>query len=105
MLEQAGVSRMQSDYDLCGPTNMHNLLELVQKEQDIYNVVFHELIRQVHECCVRYIFVVDTLGSIFLYSPKLYSVLQTLCIYHLYAVYMTFRLVCIVWREGSCWLS
>ena len=47
MLEQAGVSRMQSDKDLHGPTNMHNLIELVQKEQDIYNIVFHELIRQV----------------------------------------------------------
>lgn len=47
MLEKAGVSRMQSDNDLHGPTNMHNLLELVQKEQDIYNIVFHELIRQV----------------------------------------------------------
>ena len=47
MLERAGVSKMQSDSDLYGPTNMHNLLELVQKEQDIYNIVFHELIRQV----------------------------------------------------------
>ena len=26
---------------------MHNLLELVKKEQDIYNICFHELIRQV----------------------------------------------------------
>lgn len=57
MLEQAGVSRMQSDSDFNGPTNMHNLLELVQKEQDIYNIVFHELIRQVltlHDCFIRY---------------------------------------------------
>ena len=28
---------------------MHNLLDLVQKEQDIYNICFHELIRQVRE--------------------------------------------------------
>ncbi len=26
---------------------MHNLLDLIKKEQNIYNVVFHELIRQV----------------------------------------------------------
>ena len=26
---------------------MHNLLELIKKEQNIYNVIFHELIRQV----------------------------------------------------------
>ena len=26
---------------------MHNLLELIKKEQDIYNICFHELIRQV----------------------------------------------------------
>lgn len=53
MLEQAGVSRMQSDSDFNGPTNMHNLLELVQKEQDIYNIVFHELIRQVSVHCAE----------------------------------------------------
>ena len=28
---------------------MHNLLELIKKEQNIYNIVFHELIRQVSE--------------------------------------------------------
>jgi len=27
---------------------MHQLLELIKKEQNIYNVVFHELIRQVN---------------------------------------------------------
>ena len=26
---------------------IHNLLELVKQEQDIYNIVFHEIIRQV----------------------------------------------------------
>lgn len=53
MLERAGVSRMESDSDFRGPTNMHNLLELVKKEQDIYNIVFHELIRQVSVHCVE----------------------------------------------------
>ena len=28
-------------------SQMHNVLEVVRKEQDIYNIVFHELIRQV----------------------------------------------------------
>ena len=32
---------------------MHNLLELVQKEQAIYNICFHELIRQVSVQCVE----------------------------------------------------
>lgn len=32
---------------------MHNLLELVQKEQSIYNICFHELIRQVSVQCVE----------------------------------------------------
>ena len=32
---------------------MHNLLELVQKEQTIYNICFHELIRQVSVQCVE----------------------------------------------------
>eukprot|EP01135_Chromosphaera_perkinsii_P005724 Nk52_evm24s359 gene=Nk52_evmTU24s359 len=34
-----------------GPTNMHNLLELIQKEQNLYNIAFHELIRQVTFHC------------------------------------------------------
>ncbi len=34
-------------YSLIGIFQMHNLLELMKKEQDIYNLVFHELIRQV----------------------------------------------------------
>ena len=32
---------------------MHNLLELIQKEQTIYNICFHELIRQVSVQCVE----------------------------------------------------
>jgi len=47
MLGKAGIGKMASDEELSGPTSMHNLLQLVQKEQDIYNVIFHELIRQV----------------------------------------------------------
>ena len=45
MLEKAGV--LDEYEEAKGPTQMHNLLELIKKEQDIYNVVFHELIRQV----------------------------------------------------------
>jgi hypothetical protein len=30
-----------------GPTQLHNLLEIIKQEQDIYNIVFHEIIRQV----------------------------------------------------------
>lgn len=32
---------------------MHNLLELIKKEQNIYNIVFHELIRQSSIECVE----------------------------------------------------
>ena len=33
---------------------MHNLLEIIKQEQDIYNIVFHEAIRQVTiECKER----------------------------------------------------
>ena len=32
---------------------MHNLVELIQKEQAIYNICFHELIRQVSVQCVE----------------------------------------------------
>ena len=34
-------------------SQMHNLLELIRLEQDIYNVCFHELIRQVSVHCVE----------------------------------------------------
>lgn len=37
---------------------MHNLLELIKKEQNIYNIVFHELIRQVscsYDCQHNYL--------------------------------------------------
>ena len=32
---------------------MHRLLDLIGKEQTIYNVIFHELIRQVSVHCVE----------------------------------------------------
>lgn len=33
--------------DQKGPTQLHNLLEIIKQEQNIYNIVFHEVIRQV----------------------------------------------------------
>lgn len=45
MLDKAGVK--DEEVEVKGPTQMHNLLELIKKEQNIYNIVFHELIRQV----------------------------------------------------------
>ncbi|XP_077133784.1 axonemal dynein light chain domain-containing protein 1 [Ranitomeya variabilis] len=52
MLKQAGID--EDDVKLEGPTQVHNLLELLKIEQNIYNIVFHELIRQVSvECAER----------------------------------------------------
>ncbi|XP_078499874.1 axonemal dynein light chain domain-containing protein 1 [Lissotriton helveticus] len=51
MLEKAGVDA--EDLGEGGPTQMHNLLELLKAEQNIYNIVFHELIRQVSVECVE----------------------------------------------------
>ncbi|ESP04990.1 hypothetical protein LOTGIDRAFT_109702, partial [Lottia gigantea] len=52
LLEKIGAN--DTDVDVRGPTQMHNLLELIKKEQNIYNVVFHELIRQTSvECAER----------------------------------------------------
>ncbi|XP_061169866.1 axonemal dynein light chain domain-containing protein 1-like isoform X2 [Saccostrea echinata] len=50
MLDKAGV--YDTDSEIRGPTQMHNLLELIKKEQNIYNTVFHEVIRQVSIECV-----------------------------------------------------
>ncbi|XP_066548182.1 axonemal dynein light chain domain-containing protein 1 isoform X2 [Amia ocellicauda] len=52
MLAKAGVT---DDFnEVKDLSQMHSLLELVKKEQSIYNVVFHELIRQVSvECAER----------------------------------------------------
>ncbi|XP_052789465.1 axonemal dynein light chain domain-containing protein 1-like isoform X3 [Mya arenaria] len=51
MLERAGVNDVE--IEIKGPTQMHNLLELIKKEQNIYNIVFHELIRQASIECVE----------------------------------------------------
>ncbi|XP_075688587.1 axonemal dynein light chain domain-containing protein 1 [Rhinoderma darwinii] len=51
MLKQAGVD--EEDVNLEGPTQIHNLLELLKTEQNIYNIVFHELIRQVSVECME----------------------------------------------------
>ncbi|XP_014776298.1 axonemal dynein light chain domain-containing protein 1 [Octopus bimaculoides] len=51
MLNKAGMNEDSKSED--GLTQMHNLLELVRKEQDIYNVVFHEIIRQVSVDCIE----------------------------------------------------
>ncbi|XP_069120299.1 axonemal dynein light chain domain-containing protein 1-like isoform X3 [Argopecten irradians] len=51
MLDRAGVN--DAEKEIKGPTQMHNLMELIKKEQDIYNVVFHELIRQTSVECVE----------------------------------------------------
>ena len=42
------LNRVGADaIDEKGPTQLHNLLEIIKQEQDIYNIVFHEIIRQV----------------------------------------------------------
>ncbi|KAM4642141.1 axonemal dynein light chain domain-containing protein 1 [Discoglossus pictus] len=51
MLKEAGVD--EEGVKLEGPTQIHNLLELLKTEQTIYNIVFHELIRQVSVECVE----------------------------------------------------
>ncbi|XP_067271945.1 axonemal dynein light chain domain-containing protein 1 [Pseudorasbora parva] len=52
MLEKAGVD--QEFQELSELSQIENLLELVRTEQNIYNIVFHELIRQVSvECAER----------------------------------------------------
>jgi len=53
---------------------MHNLLELIKKEQNIYNIVFHELIRQASiECVERGELLADLRGK---YSSLLNKVPQ-----------------------------
>ncbi|XP_055077540.1 axonemal dynein light chain domain-containing protein 1-like [Periophthalmus magnuspinnatus] len=51
MLEKAGVE--QRSEELNELTQIEGLLELVRTEQNIYNVVFHELIRQVSVACAE----------------------------------------------------
>ncbi|KAL1023170.1 hypothetical protein UPYG_G00037260 [Umbra pygmaea] len=53
MLDRAGVNKEEYQ-ELSGISQMQSLLELVRVEQNIYNIVFHELIRQVSvECAER----------------------------------------------------
>ncbi|XP_076007440.1 axonemal dynein light chain domain-containing protein 1 [Genypterus blacodes] len=51
MLEKAGVDEQSEQ--LSELSQMQGLLELVQMEQNIYNIVFHELIRQVSVGCTE----------------------------------------------------
>ncbi|XP_039257089.2 axonemal dynein light chain domain-containing protein 1-like [Styela clava] len=51
MLAKAGVDDIENEAK--GPTQIHNLLEIIKKEQQIYDVVFHEVIRQVSIECVE----------------------------------------------------
>ncbi|XP_033937607.1 axonemal dynein light chain domain-containing protein 1 isoform X2 [Pseudochaenichthys georgianus] len=51
MLKKAGVD--QQSEELTELSQMEGLLELVQVEQNIYNIVFHELIRQVSVGCAE----------------------------------------------------
>ncbi|NXX48973.1 AXDN1 protein, partial [Tricholaema leucomelas] len=50
MLEKAGVDKL---IRITRPSQLHNVLELMKAEQNIYNIVFHELIRQVSVDCVE----------------------------------------------------
>ncbi|XP_048395663.2 axonemal dynein light chain domain-containing protein 1 isoform X2 [Stegostoma tigrinum] len=52
MLEKVGFNE-DNEKQHKGETQMHHLLDLVKKEQDIYNIVFHELIRQISVDCVE----------------------------------------------------
>ncbi|NWJ04134.1 AXDN1 protein, partial [Crypturellus undulatus] len=51
MLEKAGVDNKL--IGISGPSQLHNVLELMRTEQNIYNIVFHELIRQVSVDCAE----------------------------------------------------
>lgn len=52
LLSRTGIN--DETKELTGPTQIHNLLEIVRKEQNIYNIVFNELIRQCTvECTER----------------------------------------------------
>ncbi|XP_043555508.1 axonemal dynein light chain domain-containing protein 1 isoform X1 [Chiloscyllium plagiosum] len=52
MLEKVGFNE-DNEQQNKGETQMHHLLDLVKKEQDIYNIVFHELIRQISVDCAE----------------------------------------------------
>ncbi|XP_072130120.1 axonemal dynein light chain domain-containing protein 1 isoform X1 [Mobula birostris] len=50
MLEKVGFNE-DDEQELKDETQIHHLLDLVKKEQNIYNLVFHELIRQISVDC------------------------------------------------------
>ncbi|XP_072367381.1 axonemal dynein light chain domain-containing protein 1 isoform X1 [Scyliorhinus torazame] len=52
MLEKVGFNE-DTEQQFKGETQMHHLLDIVKKEQDIYNIVFHELIRQISVDCAE----------------------------------------------------
>jgi len=47
LLEKVGANTIEQK----GPTQLHNLLEIIKQEQDIYNIIFNEVIRQVTVEC------------------------------------------------------
>ncbi|XP_060089034.1 axonemal dynein light chain domain-containing protein 1 [Heteronotia binoei] len=51
MLEKAGVDNEETG--ISGLSQMHNALEVLKMEQNIYNIVFHEVIRQVSVDCME----------------------------------------------------
>ncbi|TRY82878.1 hypothetical protein DNTS_001523 [Danionella cerebrum] len=52
MLDKAGID--QEKEELTEHSQIENLMELIQTEQNIYNIIFHEVIRQVSvECAER----------------------------------------------------
>ncbi|XP_065068274.1 axonemal dynein light chain domain-containing protein 1-like isoform X3 [Rhopilema esculentum] len=51
LLQRVGVEEIKKDKDQ--PTQIHSLLDLVKQEQNIYNLVFNEVIRQVSIECVE----------------------------------------------------
>jgi hypothetical protein len=53
MLGQGGITEYVLETDMSGPSQMHKLISLVKKEQEIYNICFHELIRQVTVQCAE----------------------------------------------------
>ena len=60
MMEKAGVGGSKEGENperqpLSGPTQLHNLLELVREEQNIFNIIFHEIIRQVSQQLYMYV--------------------------------------------------
>lgn len=50
MLKRAGIDEKAESI---AQTEMHSLIEIIKREQDIYNVIFHELIRQVSVDCIE----------------------------------------------------